>query len=235
MARMHEGTVPALLRAFMRRSLLHTFARVEWVGPRPEVPPDRPVVLLSNHPSFYDGYLGWLVAESCSAGACSCGCRSGTATRSSPRWARSRSPKTTPPTAPRRSAAPPALWRVRTMRSSTLPKAASPAPTTARLPSTRRLLARLDRLLPPHTWLPLGLHLTWDGGDKPIVRMAAGAPTPALQGDERARLAALLATLRAPGVPDGPVTRCSPGPPLPPTAGTSAFPARTSGGSSSVL
>jgi 1-acyl-sn-glycerol-3-phosphate acyltransferase len=198
--RMHHGLVARLLEAEMRRSLRASFQRVEWAGPWPEVPPDRSVVLLCNHPSFYDGYLGWLVARRPSR-------------RRALTWMQEWDrfpffaavgalpfPKDDPHTRAatiRRTAR---LFEGPGYALVYFPEGRLHPPEEGILPFDEGLLARLDRLLPARTWLPMGIHLTWDVGPHPVARLGAGAPTPTLQGDEHARLAALVESLRQPDV-----------------------------------
>jgi len=199
--RMHHGLIARLVEVMMGVSLRRTFGRVEWVGPWPDVPPDRPVVLLMNHPSFYDGYVGWLVARRVLKRRALVWMRD---------WERF-------PFFAAAGALPFSHDDART-RAATIRKTArllaSPnyaliyfptgrlhPPEEGAPPFDEALLARLDDLLPPRTWLPLALYLTWDAGPKPIVRLAAGKPTATLQGDERDRLATLLDTLRQPQQP----------------------------------
>lgn len=189
----------------MRRALRGAFARVDWVGPLPQVPPDASVVLYANHHSFYDGYLLWRVVDEL------LGRRALTwmaewhrfpffaavgALPFPPDDARTRA-ATIRRTAQRFAAGP--HWGLVYFPEGVLHRAEE-----GLLPFETALLPRLDTILPHKVWLPVAVYCTWDGGDRPVVRMAAGEAHAALDGGEHARLDALWHSLRT---PDAPVTR----------------------------
>ncbi len=188
-----------LVEYTMRRALRRTFARVEWIGPAPEVPADASVVLYANHHSFFDGYLLWLVNEKllnrrsltwmedwhrfpffAAAGALPFPAddpkaRAATVRRTAHRFANA-----------------PAWGLVY------FPEGVLHPAEEGLLPFQTALLHRLDTLLPGKVWLPVAVYVTWDGGDRPIARLAAGCPHRALDGGEHDRLEALWHGLRTP-------------------------------------
>jgi 1-acyl-sn-glycerol-3-phosphate acyltransferase len=188
----------SLIGRLMASSLRRTFRRVAWIGPWPELPPDRPVVLYANHHSFYDGYLGWLLLNR-------------HLNRKLIVWmeAWDQTPifgpigaLPFPPDDARR--------RASTMRETTRRFREDPATVLLYFPEARlrspdrglgdfppEILPRLARLLPPETlWWPVGIHMTWWNEDRPTALLAAGEPHDAPTGDEREQLLAVLDRLR---------------------------------------
>jgi len=53
--------VSSAVRGFLRFQLWWTFRRVSWTGRWPPPLPDGPVIAYSNHHSYYDGHLAWLL------------------------------------------------------------------------------------------------------------------------------------------------------------------------------
>lgn len=188
---MHRGPVAAAVRALMRRDLRRAYRRVAWHGPIPDVHADRPVVLLANHRSFHDGYLGWLVCEQILSRRILVWMRE---------WA------AFPLFAPMGALPFPdddASARSRTVRF-TARHFAAPGyallyfpeadllPLDAHVrPFDGAMLHRLDRLLPAKTWLPLAVHATFEGDARPVVKIAAGAPQTAITGNEREAMQAV--------------------------------------------
>lgn len=202
-----------LVEAIMRRDLRQAFSRVEWIGPPPEVPPDASVVLYSNHHSFYDGYLLWLVVDKL------LGRRTLTWMEDWQRFPFFAAVGALPFPAddPRARAA--------TMRRTAKRFADSPGwglvyfpegvlhpPDNGLRPFDEGLLKRLDRLLPRKVWLPVALYVTWDGGARPVARLAAGVAHAAVHGDEQAVLTALWHDLRTSDRPATPLLTGKSGP-----------------------
>ncbi len=190
----------------MRRDLRAAFARVDWVGPVPALPPDASVVLYANHHNFYDGHLLWLAVEGllgrhtltwmedwqrfpffAAAGALpfpagDARARAATVRRTARRFGE----------APR--------WGL-----VYFPEGVLHPPEEGLLPFDEALLKRLDALLPRKVWLPTALYVTWDGEARPVARIAAGMPHQHVDGGERQRLAALWHELCTPAGPSRPL------------------------------
>lgn len=49
--------------ALIRRDLREAFRRIVWIGSKPDLPENRPVVLYANHHGFHDGHLLWLLVR----------------------------------------------------------------------------------------------------------------------------------------------------------------------------
>lgn len=195
--RLHRGLAARAVDRMIHRDLRRAFARVEWVGPWPDVPADRPVVFLSTHHTFYDGYVGHLVARRVFG-------------RHVVLWMAEwdRFPffgalgaLPFPDDAPSERAA--TMRRtVRLLRSPAwafqyFPEAVlHPADEGIAPFAAGALLDRLGRMLPPATWLPLALHVVFEDDAHPVLRVAAGAPADALPADAHARLAATFDALR---------------------------------------
>lgn len=181
----------------MEGALRDAFARVEWRGPLPDVPAGASVVLYANHHTFFDGYLGWLVLRR-------------VLDHAPLTWMRDwdRFPFFAAVGAlpfPETDAAERAATVRRTARRFAsgsphglvyFPEGTLHAPEEGVAPFDAAFLARLDRLLPRKVWLPLAITVTMQEGARPVCRLAAGTPHPAIRGDEHDRLTALLATLR---------------------------------------
>jgi len=198
---MHHGPVAAAVRAMMRRDLRRAYRRVAWHGPLPDVPDDRPVVLLANHRSFHDGYLGWLVCEQILR-------------RRILVWMREWDDF--PLFAPMGALPFPdhdATVRGRTVRFTArrfavpgyallyFPEAELLPLDTPVQPFDDAMLHRLDRLLPAKTWLPLAVHATFEGDARPVVKIAAGPPQDAVTGHEREAMQAVWDGLKADSSP----------------------------------
>ena len=181
----------------MRRDLEKTFRRVVWVGDLPKLPDDRPVVLYANHHFFHDGYLLWWLS----------------------RWLgrppliwmaeRDRFPFFGPAGA-LSFPADDARARLRTLRATArllereperillyFPEGTLSPPDAGVQPWLPDVFARLDRILPPHAWWPVALHVTWWGEDRPTALLTGGPLHDEATGREREQLTALLRTLRA--------------------------------------
>ena len=207
----HRGPVARLVSAMVMRDLRQAFARVEWVGAWPEVPPERPVGMLATHHTFFDGYAGHLVARRVFG-------------RRVLTWMQQWEPfpfftalgalpfphDQTDGTTANGTAADAARERAATLRR-TVRLMQSPAWALLYFPegvlhpaddgiapfAAGPLLARLGRIVPPTTWLPLALHAVFEDDARPVLRIAAGAPRDRIDGDERERLADLHDALRS--------------------------------------
>ena len=181
----------------MKHSLRTAFRRVCWVGRRPSLPHDRPVVLYANHHNFYDGYLLWLVTA---------------------RWLERRGlvwmedadrfpffkaqgALPFPPDDARRRAA--AIRRTirrfeRDARTVLVyfPEGHLHPPEDGLLPFAPEAMQRLDRLLPNTVWWPVAVHATWWGEPRPTALLTGGMPHEQVDGGERAHLEALWQNLR---------------------------------------
>ena len=195
--RLHRGLAARLVDRMVHRDLRRAFARVEWVGPWPAVPADRPVVLLSTHHTFYDGYAGHLVARRVFGRH---------VVLWMAEWARfpffGALGALPFPDGDTRERAATMRRTVRLLHSPAFafqyfPEAVlHPADEGVAPFAAGALLARLGRMLPPATWLPLALHATFEDDARPVLRLAAGAPTDALPDDAHARLADVFDALR---------------------------------------
>ena len=197
---MHRGPAAWAVERLMDRALARAFHRVLWHGPPPDVPAGRSVVVLLNHPTFYDGYAGGLVVRRV------LGRRPLTWMRAWDRFPFFAAAGALPfPEADARA-------RAATVRRTAglladpgygliyFPEGDLHPPDEPLRPFDAAFLARLGRLFPPVTWLPVALHPTWADADRPVLRLAAGPPQDRVDGGERDRLTALLAALRtAPG------------------------------------
>lgn len=187
-----------LVRASIKRTLQRSLRRVCWIGPPPELPPDLPVVAYANHNHFLDGHLLWLAAREmferpfivwmeeldrypffAAAGA-----------------------MPFPADDPQR--------RSHTLRATSRAMTESPYPLLAYFPGGRlsspesalpaetpRTFQGLGRIMPPVTWLPLAIHITWWGESTPTALLAAGAPHEKPTGDEMQRLGSALDSARS--------------------------------------
>lgn len=186
-----------LLARLMRRDLQRSFRQVCWVGPVPSLPPGRPVVLLANHHYFHDGYLLWLVVTRLLH-------------RRPVTWMAEwdRYPFFSlvgafpfPPDDPHR--------RARTLRHTChlfqeqpdavlvyFPEGRLHRPDEGLLPFPIDALQRLDRLLAQPCWWPVALHLTWEGGPRPVALLTGGTPCQSLESDAYERLSATWRTLQ---------------------------------------
>lgn len=194
-----------LVSRLILRSLRQSFRRVVWVGPEPwhgaapALSPECPLVLYTNHHSFYDGYFLWLLAR-----------------RVLDRppllwmneWERTPlfGPLGTLPFPPDDPA-----QRLSTIRETArrlrqrpdhvflyFPEGELGPPDAGVAPFPAEAFGRLARLFPDATqWWPVGLHVTWWGEDRPTALLGGGTPHDAPTGEERAHLERVLATLRS--------------------------------------
>ncbi len=182
----------------IKRSLRRTFRRVCWVGAWPSLPEAKPVVLYANHHSFYDGYLLWYLARH----------HLGRATVTwmedwdrFPFFAALGALPFPPGDAVRRAATVRrTARRLRTHPGTAFiyfPEGLLHPPEDGLAPFSTLPLERLARLLPPCTWWPVALHVTWWGESHPTALLAGGTPHDALAGDEWERLNAVWHALRS--------------------------------------
>ncbi|MEZ4701627.1 MAG: acyltransferase [Rhodothermales bacterium] len=178
--------------------LASAFRRVCWVGDPPDWPADLPVAIYANHHGFYDGHLLWYAVER-------------GLDRSLILWMEEwdRFPLFAPCGAVPFPSDDPAR-RVATIRRTAARMAQDPRTTLTYFPEGRLhapeegllafpdgVFARLDRLFPAKLWAPVALHVTWWGDSLPTALLHAGTPHATSSGDERDRLEALWAPLRA--------------------------------------
>jgi len=171
---------------------------VVWVGEPPALPEGVPVVLYANHHYFHDGYLLWYLAAR----------RLG---RPFALWmeAWDEAPLFAPlgalpfPKEDARRRAAPVRATVRRMTREPrtvlllFPEGVLGVP-DAGLAPFRADLPRLARLLPPETrWWPVAVHVTWWSDERPTALLTGGPLHDEPDGDEPARLRALLDRLTA--------------------------------------
>ena len=182
--------------ALIERDLKGAFRRVVWVGEKPVLPADRPVVAYANHHAYFDSFLLWRLTAK-------------TLGRPFVVWMEKWDAVPLfgplgalpfPPEDARR--------RARTIRETVRRMAAGPAmlvlfpegamrPPDTGLAPFRTDLPRLSRVLPDDVlWWPLAVRVTDWGHARPTALMAAGEPHEAPDGSERQRLQAILDRLR---------------------------------------
>ncbi|NBC17779.1 MAG: acyltransferase [Bacteroidetes bacterium] len=184
--------------ALMRRSLRQSFRRVCWVGDRPSIPTDRPVVAYANHHYFHDGYLAWVAARR-------------VLHRTPLLWMRDWDrvpffravgalPFPANDTARRASTVRYTIRYLRARPSTMLayfPEGALHPPEDGLAPISTTVLERLDRLLPDVLWWPLAMHVTWWGDPRPTVLLGGGTPRAGITGEEPQNLASVLQSIRS--------------------------------------
>ncbi len=187
----------------IERSLRSDFRRIMWVGPEPwtegSLAPDRPTVLYTNHHSFHDGYLLWLLA-----------CR--TLGRPALIWMNEweRAPLFGP-----LGALPFPLdderQRLATIRETAHRLQERPAPVFFYFPEgelrppdaglaafSPDRFTRLARLFPDDVqWWPVGIRATWWGEDRPTALLTGSDLHDQPDGDEYTRLAHTLDALQS--------------------------------------
>lgn len=188
-----------LVRWSIYRTLRGSLRRVCWVGGEPVLPAGLPVIVYANHNHFLDGHILWLV------------CRE-VLRRPFIIWMEEldRFPFFASAGALPFPADDPAR-RSTTLRQTRAALAAHPPPALAYFPGgvltppesglpaeDPRTFLRLSRIMPPAAWLPLAIHVTWWGEDRPTVLVSAGDSHGAPAGDEMRRLGAALEKARAP-------------------------------------
>lgn len=188
-----------IVKASMRHSLRRSLRRVCWIGPVPEVASDRPVIAYANHHHFLDGHLLWLAAHELFG-------------RPFIVWMEeldrypffaAQGAMPFPPNEPQRRSA--------TIRRSRSALAKPPYPLLAYFPGGQltapesglptedlRTISRLSRIMPPATWVPIAIHVTWWGDSAPTALLAAGSPHREPTGDEMNRLRRALDQARSP-------------------------------------
>ena len=182
----------------VRRTLRRSFRRVAWVGPLPDLPADRPVVIYANHHHFYDGHLLWYFIES-------------TLDRRGMTWMEDwdafpffgpLGAEPFPADDPRRRAAT-VRRTVERMRAEPrtmlflFPEGRLHAPEEGILPFPEESFARFDRILPDEKfWWPVATHVTWRGESLPTALLSGGQPHTRADGDEADRLRACWTALR---------------------------------------
>ena len=192
-----------LVEGLIGRDLRRTFRRVVWVGPEPwhgagaTLAPDRPLVLYTNHHSFHDGYLLWLLTRRVLG-------------RPPLLWMNEweRTPLFGPLGALPFPVHDPAQ-RLATIRETArrlrerpehvflyFPEGELGPPDAGVAEFSPSAFGRLAKLLPAETqWWPVGIRVTWWGEDRPTVLLGGGPPHDAPTGDEHDRLCRALDAL----------------------------------------
>lgn len=190
--------IKQIVSHIMRTSLRGAFRRVCWVGPVPDFPTDRPIVLYANHHNFYDGYLLWLLGTTL-------------LDRKPMTWMAEwdRFPffgavgaYPFPPGDNKR--------RLQTIRRTSrilrddpatmlfyFPEQILHAPEEGILPISSDAMARLERIFPPVSWWPVALHMTSRGDALPTLIMTGDDWHERIDGEEMSRLQAAFDRLRS--------------------------------------
>jgi hypothetical protein len=186
-----------VVEGMMLRSLRRNFRRVCWVGDLPDLPADQPVILYTNHHSFYDGYLIWLMAQRL--------LKRPVLTWMAefdrfPFFAASGALPFPPDDPKRRAATLRYTARLFQDKPETLffyfPEGELHRPEEGLLPFDGDALVRLNRLFPTAIWWPFGIHVTWWGDALPTALLGAGTPHAHATGEEHAQLEAVWQTVR---------------------------------------
>lgn len=186
-----------LTRRRLLSDLRKAFRRVCWVGARPDLPSQTPVIAYANHHNFYDGHLLWLVVDRLLG-------------RPPALWmadwdrfpffAPSGAQPFPPDDARRRSATLRRTARRFRQTPETMliyfPEGRLHAPEDGVLPFDTQAFSNLDRLFPEKRWWPVAVYVTWRGEARPTAFLTAGEPHATSHGQERATLEDLLSTLR---------------------------------------
>jgi 1-acyl-sn-glycerol-3-phosphate acyltransferase len=187
-----------LVEAIILRDLRTSFRRVTLIGGIPEFETGLPVVLYANHHSYYDGYVGWLVASS-------------VLKRSIRTWVREWD--TFPLFAPLGALPFPAedpIRRAISMRQTQrhltkdpqsvflyFPEGNLHPASEGILPFDTEHMRRLSGLLPKAIWSPMAIHVESWCDARPVLLVAIGAGHLELDGNEVHRLEQLWNRLRA--------------------------------------
>lgn len=186
-----------IVQALLRRTLRRSFRRVCWTGDRPEIPRNRGVILYANHNHFYDGHLIWLAARQVFS-------------RDAIIWMQEFDrfpffaiegalpfPKDDPTrravtirmTARRfASDAPPLLGY--------FPQGDLKPPESTLQDFDASTFRRFERIMARAIWVPLGIHVSWWGEDRPTALLGVGTPHENVCGDEADNIRAVLGGLR---------------------------------------
>lgn len=181
----------------MLHQLRTSFRRVCWVGERPDLPPNQPVVLYANHHHFFDGHLLWLLINRMLE-------RPGTTWMAE--WDRfpffaAVGAQPFPPDAPTRRQATirRTAQRFREHPETVLayfPEGTLHAPEEGVLDFSGSAFAQLHRIFPDPWWWPVALHVTWRGELNPTALLAGGTPSPQPPSDPQQTLQHLWTPLR---------------------------------------
>ena len=181
-----------LLERLLVRQLRRDLRRIEWIGELPRIPPDRPVVIYSNHVAFHDSLvLGFLTRRVLQRQPCV--------------WMeeydrfpifRRVGALPFPPDDPRRRAATirRTVERMGDLRAALIyfPEGRLHPPEEGVLEFPPDLFFRLERAIPPAYWWPIALKLSsWESA-RPTATLIGGAVESRPAGDEREKLASLL-------------------------------------------
>ena len=186
-----------LVERMMLRALLKQFRRVCWVGDPPNLAADRPIILYTNHHSFYDGYLIWLMAQRLLGRP---------VLTWMAEWDRfpffgASGALPFPLDDPKRRAATLRhTARLLQQKPETLffyfPEGELHRPEEGILPFDGKALVRLNRLFPTAQWWPLGIHVTWWGDALPTAMLGGGTPHPQATGEEHTSLETVWQAVR---------------------------------------
>ena len=157
----------SLVSALMQHQLRASFRRVCWVGDRPDLPSDQPVVIYANHHHALDGHLLWLIIDRMLE-------RPGTTWMA--RWDR--------------------FPFFAAMGAQPFPADDPARPEDGILDLSPAAFAKLHRIFPDPWWWPVALHVTWWGEMKPTALLAGGTPSPEPPSDPKQELTQLWTPLR---------------------------------------
>ena len=187
-----------LVERIMLSSMQKAYRRICWVGPIPTFDDSRPVVLYSNHTTFHDGYIMWLVSQKLFQ-------------REIHIWMEDWDNF---PIFGAVGAQPfpldNARQRIKTIRNtnqflrnnpkSTLiyfPEGKLHVPEEGILPFPKAPMQRLAKIFPDVYWWPVCAHLTTHGEAQPTLLLAGGTPHEKPDGNEHERLTNCLNDLRS--------------------------------------
>ncbi len=188
-----------LSRYLLRRDLRNAFRRISWIGKRPSVDSSVPLIIYANHNNFFDGHLLWLASRDILERRITIWMRE---------WDRF------PIFAPEGALPFPAddsVRRAATIRETVTRLSQSRSPqvlayfpggelTRPELPIAdfdTRTFERLSRLMPSAMWMPVGIHITWWGENRPTALLTSGTASVSVDGSERSKLERVLSDLKS--------------------------------------
>ncbi|MBT8400594.1 MAG: acyltransferase [Rhodothermia bacterium] len=186
-------------RYLLRRDLKSAFRRVSWVGDRPSIDSSRPLVVYVNHNNFFDGHLLWLASREI-------------LNRQITIWMREwdRFPIFAPEGAMPFPADDPSR-RASTIRETAYRLNHNRTPqvlvyfpggelTRPELPIAdfdKRTFERLSGIMPLAMWMPIGIHVTWWGENRPTALLGSGPASASIDGSEQSKLERVLTDLKS--------------------------------------